>query len=318
MADEKHDAPRSIKPLAIGYLVWHCVSSLAILVILTFTTLAYAGVYSVQEDLPQTVTLMGWPISAWLFIVGSWIAMGLVLVAGVSFAVFALTAQNMPERFGRAIVLGRVMFCLCALDLVFCIIQGDPVSLVATIISASLTAALALEVRALSKAAAQSMPKKSFVAESIDEEPIREELLEGYVRSLFKATTGYCTIMLAWGVLRVVYGLSSLIALPLALGGREATFGLVSSLVIMAIGVYLILSGRSGKTALSGSGSLSRFLLMCKVGVIVSGGALALFVFLLLLGTAPTSGEVFCAVVDLALCFAGLFNGSRLCAELGA
>ena len=46
MADEQAVATRSLKPLGVGYLVWHCISKLAILVILMFTTLAYAGIYS--------------------------------------------------------------------------------------------------------------------------------------------------------------------------------------------------------------------------------------------------------------------------------
>lgn len=316
MADEQIGASRSLKPLGIGYLVWHCVSNLAILVILLFTTLAYAGIYSVQGNLPQQVSLMGFEFSAWIYIAASWVILALVLIAGISFAVCALTFRREQVRLGSAIVLGRVMFGLCVIELLISVVQGDAISLVSSVISCALTASLALEVRKASKDLGQAAPKRSFVAEAIDEEPLRLEKLSDEARASFKATSGYATIMLAWGVLRVLYGLATLLSLPVASGARFVAYGLVSALVIVGIGIYLISAGRFGKTALSGSGKLATFLGLCKFGVIVACAALVLFVVLLLGGFAPTSGEIFCAVVDLALCGAGLINGGRLQAAI--
>jgi len=175
-----------------------------------------------------------------------------------------------------------------------------------------LTGSLALEVRRASRGIDQGAPQKSFVAEAIDEEPVRLESLSDAARSRFRATSGYATIMLVWGALRVLYGIATLISLPLASGARFVMYGLASSLVIMCVGVYLIVAGRYGKTALSGSGKLDTFMGLCRIGVIVAGAALVLFVFLLLGGLAPAAGETFCAVVDLALCGAGLFSASKL------
>lgn len=312
MADEQAVATRSLKPLGVGYLVWHCISKLAILVILMFTTLAYAGIYSVQGQLPQTVSLMGFDVSAWLFIGGSWAILALVTLAGISFAVSALTFQREHVRLTRAIILGRIMFALCVIDLLTSVVQGDSVSIITGSVSLVLTGSLALEVRRASRGIDQDAPQKSFVAEAIDEEPVRLESLSDSARSRFRATSGYATIMLVWGALRVLYGIATLISLPLASGARFVMYGLASSLVIMCVGVYLIVAGRYGKTALSGSGKLDTFMGLCRIGVIVAGAALVLFVFLLLGGLAPTAGETFCAVVDLALCGAGLFSASKL------
>ena len=312
MADEQVVATRSLKPLGVGYLVWHCISKLAILVILMFTTLAYAGIYSVQGQLPQTVSLMGFDVSAWLFIGGSWAILALVTLAGISFAVSALTFQREHVRLTRAIILGRIMFALCVIDLLTSVVQGDSVSIITGSVSLVLTGSLALEVRRASRGIDQDAPQKSFVAEAIDEEPVRLESLSGAARSRFRATSGYATIMLVWGALRVLYGIATLISLPLASGARYVMYGFASSLVIMCVGVYLIVAGRYGKTALSGSGKLDTFMGLCRIGVIVAGAALVLFVFLLLGGLAPAAGETFCAVVDLALCGAGLFSASKL------
>lgn len=312
MADEQVVATRSLKPLGVGYLVWHCISKLAILVILMFTTLAYAGIYSVQGQLPQTVSLMGFDVSAWLFIGGSWAILALVTLAGISFAVSALTFQREHVRLTRAIILGRIMFALCVIDLLTSVVQGDSVSIITGSVSLVLTGSLALEVRRASRGIDQGAPQKSFVAEAIDEEPVRLESLSDAARSRFRATSGYATIMLVWGALRVLYGIATLISLPLASGARFAMYGLASSLLIMCVGFYLIVAGRYGKTALSGSGKLDTFMGLCRIGVIVAGAALVLFVFLLLGGLAPTAGETFCAVVDLALCGAGLFSASKL------
>lgn len=312
MTDEQAVATRSLKPLGVGYLVWHCISKLAILVILMFTTLAYAGIYSVQGQLPQTVSLMGFDVSAWLFIGGSWAILALVTLAGISFAVSALTFQREHVRLTRAIILGRIMFALCVIDLLTSVVQGDSVSIITGSVSLVLTGSLALEVRRSSRGIDQDAPQKSFVAEAIDEEPVRLESLSDTARSRFRATSGYATIMLVWGALRVLYGIATLISLPLASDARYVMYGLASSLVIMCVGVYLIVAGRYGKTALSGSGKLDTFMGLCRIGVIVAGAALVLFVFLLLGGLAPAAGETFCAVVDLALCGAGLFSASKL------
>lgn len=177
MADEQAVATRSLKPLGVGYLVWHCISKLAILVILMFTTLAYAGIYSVQGQLPQTVSLMGFDVSAWLFIGGSWAILALVTLAGISFAVSALTFQREHVRLTRAIILGRIMFALCVIDLLTSVVQGDSVSIITGSVSLVLTGSLALEVRRASRGIDQDAPQKSFVAEAIDEEPVRLESL---------------------------------------------------------------------------------------------------------------------------------------------
>lgn len=321
MENGQHRAAHSLKPLGIGYLVWHCVSSLAILVILLFTTLAYAGVYSVHGSLPEQVSLMGYKVSAWLYVIGSWVILVPVLLAGITFGVSALTFQREHSRLGRAVVLGRVMFALCVINLLASIVQGDAVSMVSSVISSALTSALALEVRKESAGdtkGAQDAPRKTFVAESIDEEPIRMGELSDDARACFRTTSGYATVMLAWGTLRILYGVATLFSLPVASGTTSAMYGLASAIVIIGVGAFLVVAGRFGKTALCGSGKLETFLRLCRVGVLVAAGALALFVVLLLAGLAPTAGEVFCAVADLALCGAGLLNGGRLAGAISS
>ena len=75
------------------------------------------------------------------------------------------------------------MFALCVIDLLTSVVQGDSVSIITGSVSLVLTGSLALEVRRASRGIDQGAPQKSFVAEAIDEEPVRLESLSDAARS---------------------------------------------------------------------------------------------------------------------------------------
>lgn len=311
MAQSQDKRPGTLRTLGIAYLVWACVSALAVIVILLFATLAYCGVYPVKGELSQTVTVLGVSVSVWVLLALSWLFVVTGSLAALGFGASCLVCEKRPSTLRPAIILGRVAFVLALIDLLFCVVQADGVSFVCSLISLVLTGALALEVRKVPDAG-EALPHRSFVVESAQNSQAREERLEGETRGLHASCSGYATIMLAWGGLRILYGLALLFSMPLGLAQDHSAFAIASSLVIVAVGAYLIATGRSGKRALDSDGRLAAFVRFCQLGVIVSGAACALFAVLMLNDIMPTSGEVFCAVVDLALCLGGFVNARKL------
>ena len=312
MAQAQDKQLHTTKVLGIAYLVWTGVSVLAMTVILLFTTLAYCGIYPVKGELSQTVSALGLNFSVWVFLVLSWVVLGLAGLACIAFGICALTCDAQPKRLRPAIILGRVACALCVVDLLVCVAQADGVTFVASVISLFLTAALALEVRKVARVSEERVPAQTFVAEAEQTAQSREEALEGEARSLHAACSGYASIMLVWGGLRILYGAALLFSLPLGLSQDGSGFAIASSLVIIVVGSYLITTGRAGKKAMSGSGTLPWFKKLCAVGLAVSGAACALFALLMLNDVMPTAGEIFCAIVDFVLCLGALVNTRKL------
>lgn len=311
MAKPQDSKLKTLHTLGVAYLVWTCVSALAVIVIMLFATLAYAGVYPVRGELSQTVSVLGVRVSVWVLLVLSWVVAVAGSLTAIGFGGSCLTCEKDPHRLRHAIILGRVAFVLALLDLLSSVVQTDGVSFVCSLISLVLTGALALEVRKV-PGGGEELPQRSFVAESAQNSQAREECLEGEARSLHASCSGYASIMLAWGGLRILYGLALLFSMPLGLAQDHSAFAIASSLVIVAVGAYLIATARSGKRALDSTGKLTTFVRLCQFGVIVSGAACALFAVLMLNDIMPTAGEVFCAIVDLALCLGGFVNARKL------
>ena len=147
MAQSQDKRPGTLRTLGIAYLVWTCVSALAVIVILLFTTLAYCGVYPVKGELSQTVTVLGVSVSVWVLLALSWLFVVMGSLAALGFGASCLACEKRPSTLRPAIILGRVAFVLALIDLLFCVVQADGVSFVCSLISLVLTGALALEVR---------------------------------------------------------------------------------------------------------------------------------------------------------------------------
>lgn len=402
-----------LRPLAVGYLVWHCVATVVLSAILMVTTLAYAGTLPVAGELPRMVALLGATVPAWAFVVASWVLLVLVAAAGVLFGVGALSARVRVERLGRTIVLGRVMFVLCLANLLLSLLTFSGVLVLASLVSVALTGMLALEVRRLEGSHAEArpgaggevvaaagdgavatvsdsaggpretpapaasptacsvsdagpdsshansaaedvagsdnrdeaaddeaagaetkpgsdgviaespagahpagnatlsrLPKRSFVVEAVETLPEHEGDFGEGGRQRFRELSGYATIMLAWGGLRVLTGLSSLVS-----SGQETIGGLPAfalALLVVGSGVYLVVVGRLGKRALCGGSSLGMFLGTAGTGFVVSAGLLVAYLLLVRAGHAPVMQDVFATVLDLGCYGAGCYHAWRL------
>lgn len=300
----------ALKPLSVGYLVWHVVVSSVVIALLARVTAAYAGALPVASELPGQVEVLGARVPAWVFIAGTWVVLVPVAVAGVLFAIWSLRALRAHGLIGRAVVLGRVMFALCCADLLLSFVQGNGLLLLVSCVSAALTGALALEVRKFEGACAAEgeaprSPRPSFVAQAAEGIPIREIETPAERRGTFRALSGYSTIMLAWGGLRILAGLTMVFAMRQ--GEGAVVSGLASGLLVMASGAYLVAVGRLGKRSLGGSSTQRTFLIAAVVGLVASLALLVLYVVWLVGGWALASQDVFSTCIDAALYACGTY-----------
>lgn len=313
-------AGTAMRPLSYGYLVWHCVTMTVLVALLARATLAYAGLLGVREVLAPVVEVFGAEVSVWALLAVGWVTTVLVTLAGLAFAVCVLVLPHRPALLGRSVVLGRVMFGLCLGNLVFAIVQGNPVVILAGAISSALTGLLALEVRKFERTCphgspegAATVPDPSFVVRAVEHVADHEADYGDEARPLFKSVSGYATIMLVWGSLRVLSGLAVLFSKGTLSDGTGGLVARVSvGVAVIASGAYLILVGRFGKMALVGGASLRTFLVMGVVGL---GFALCLLGVYLLWGTwgwSAATQDLFSAVLDVLLYGSGCVYGLRL------
>ena len=310
----------AMRPLSYGYLAWHCVTMTVLVALLARATLAYAGLLGSEGALAPVVEVFGAEVSVWALISLGWVMTVLVTLAGIAFALCVLVLPRHPTLLGRAVVLGRVMFGLCLGDLVFAIVQGNPVVILSAVISGALTGLLALEVRKFERTCSEhpsetvgSVPDPSFVVKAVEHAAEHETDFGDAARPLFKSVSGYATIMLVWGSLRVVSGLAVLFSRGTL---TEGAGGLVARIcvgaAVIASGAYLIMVGRFGKMALVGGANLRTFLVMSAVGL---GFAVCLLGVYLLWGTwgwSAATQDLFSAVLDVLLYGSGCIWGLRL------
>lgn len=315
---------RAMRPLAIGYLVWHCAFALMTVALLVSVSLAYAGVFSVATVLHPTAPILGFEVPVWALLVVAWVVVLLVTCAGIGFSLGALQVCRLPEALPRTILLGRTMFVLCLVDTVLSVVQGNAPLTLASVVSACLTGSLALEVRKVEAQLvrlgedAPATPRRSFVVDAVETIPALEHDSADAVRPFFRLLSGYATIMLAWGSLRILSGLSVLFSSRDASEGDMFVALVVAGALVIASGVYLIAVGRLGKRALCGGSSLQTFLIAGGVGLGVSVVLLGCYVVWLVQGWAPAVQDIFSAVLDVTLYAAGCFYGFRLRRELVA
>lgn len=303
-----------LRPLSIGYLVWHCVSMLVASALLGLLTAAYAGAFATAGELPQVVEVAGVATSVWLLVASGWVLVALVAVAGLMFGVGAYRLPSAPGALRRTVVLGRVMFVLCALDVLFAFVRGDGVLTVTSLASALLTGALALEVRSFGERSCDigSAPRASFVVDAVERVPAREaELAEEGQRRLFRATSGYATTMLVWGALRILAGVSVVFSVRDLSDASAPVASVALGLVIAAFGAYFVFVGRLGKRALVGGSSARSFLVASTVGLVASLGVLVVYALWSYGGWRPGVQEVFTSAIDAALFAAGCLYGRR-------
>lgn len=306
---------RSNRALAVGFLAWHGTSALVEDGLLLVTTLAYAGIVPTTSELSPTLTIYGLAIPAWLALAALWVGAAAVSVVGVLFGLGALLADRHPHNLGKTLVLGRVMFAVCVLNCLLGIVEANAVSIIASLVSLVLTGACDIDVRRVEAKhvcndECLKTPKRSFVINAVEEVPLREQELGAEARNTFRMLSGYATIMLAWGALRVLSGLSVVFSARAI--GEGLLVAVHTGLLVVACGVYLIVTGSFGKRALLGAVQLGTYRALCLVGAVVNAAILVGFGIWFVSGWQPAAQDLFAATLDLTFYAAGLTCANKL------
>ena len=322
MAPTPTPAPvRSNRALAVGFLAWHGTSALVEDGLLLAASLAYAGFVPTVGELSPTFTIFGLSIPAWLVLAALWVGAILVSVVGVLFGIGALMADRNPHNIGKTIVLGRIMFAVCLLNCLLGIIGANAVSIIGSLITLVLTGACDIDIRRVETRHVCNdehlkTPKRSFVIDTVENVPLRERELDEGARNTFRMLSGYSTIMLAWGGLRVLSGLSVVFSASTLGEGLLVAVG--AGLLVVACGVYLIVTGSFGKRALLGAVQLRTYCALCLVGAVVNVAILVGFALWFASGWQPAAQNLFAATLDLVFYAAGLACAAKLERQLEA
>lgn len=307
---------RGLFVLSVCYLVWHLVSSAVAIAIISYATLAYTGVVAVATELPGTVVVLGMQVSSLVLLACTWVTVALDALAGLAYGVCSLLVRGRGSLLGPSIILGRIMFVVCCASVVVSFATSSATSLFSSVISLALTGSLALSLRRFEDALAERGEShdtlaRTFMVDAADDVPAHEADLADEERPAFRLVSGYASIMLAWGALRILMGLSTLFAAPDAARPGAAISLVVLGVLIVVAGAYLIFVGRLGKRALVGGSTLRSLVVAALVGVAASASTLVLFVVWLVLGLTPDGLLVFSAAIDLLLYVGGLYYARR-------
>lgn len=300
------NAARGARRLGVAYLVWQCCSSLATIVLLARATLAYAGVLPVAGTLYPTTHVLGLEFPVWVLLALDWPVVVALAALGITFGLAACRAASDQANLGRTVLFGRCVLVLCAAELLLAFVQASAALLIGALASAALAVALTLEVRRCAPKTEHSSVRHSLAQDALDTIPAREPKLPEQVRPLFRLCSGYATVMLVWGALRVLMGLSLLFANPEQAGSAHL---LASGLIVIGSGVYLIVTGRLGKRALATDSRLRMFVVVGAVGLALSIVALVGWLIALHEGLGP---GVVSTTLDVVLYGVGCFYAHRL------
>ena len=305
-----------IRPLSCAYLVWLAISLLCVAVTLGYTTLAYAGLVSTASELYPTTQVLGFQISVWVLIVASWVIFAAVAFVG---SLFGIRAFNLPRNPGirdNATKCGRIVFSLSFVDLLFSVFQQNATSSISSIVSVGLSGFLLLEVARYSPSVedvATSSSKRSVSAiEAVSLEQALEETLSKDAKELYRLLRGYSTIMLVWGLLRLLSGVSQVFGRGYVTGDAESLRNAIAGADVCLVGIYLLVTGRYGKLALAGDRNLKTFSILSGVGLVISALTLIPVLLWWWQGGVLAAGDVFCVFADLALYAAGVFYARSL------
>lgn len=305
-----------IRPLSCAYLVWLSISLLCVAVTLGYTTLAYAGLVSTASELYPTTQVLGFQISVWVLLVASWVIFAAVAFVGSLFGIRAFKLPSNPGIRDSATKYGRIVFSLSFLDLLFSVFQQNATSSISSIVSVGLSGFLLLEVARFApntEEVATSSSKRSVSAiEAIGLEQELEESLSRDAKELYRLLRGYSTIMLIWGLLRLLSGVSQVFGRGYVAGDAESLRNAIAGADVCLVGIYLLVTGRYGKLALAGGRNLKTFSILSGVGLVISALTLIPVFLWWWQGRALAAGDVFCVVVDLALYAAGVFYARSL------
>lgn len=305
-----------IRPLSCAYLVWLVISLLCVAAILVYTTLAYAGLVSTASELYPTTQVLGFQVSVWVLIMASWVIFAAVAFVGSLFGIRAFKLPNNPGIRDSVTKCGRIVFSLSFVDLLFSIFQQNATRSISSIVSVGLSGFLLLEVARYApntkKVAASSSRHGVSAIEAIGLEQELEESLSKDAKELYRLLRGYSTIMLVWGLLRLLCGVSQVFGRGYVAGDTDSLRGVIAGADVCLIGIYLLVTGRYGKLALAGGRNLKTFSILSGVGLVISALTLIPVFLWWWQGGVLAAGDVFCVVADLALYTAGVFYARSL------
>lgn len=305
-----------IRPLSCAYLVWLTISLLCVAAILGYTTLAYAGLVSTASELYPTTQVLGFQVSVWVLIVASWVIFVAVAFVGSLFGIRAFKLPRNPDIRDSVTKCGRIVFSLSFLDLLFSVFQQNATSSISSVVSVGLSGFLLLEVTRYTPKTKQVADPSSrhgvSAIEAIGLEQELEESLSKDAKELYRLLRGYSTIMLVWGLLRLLCGVSQVFGRGYVTGDVDSLRNVIAGVDVCLIGIYLLVTGRYGKLALAGGRNLKTFSILSGVGLVISALTLIPVFIWWQQGGALAVGDVFCVVADLALYAAGVFYARSL------
>ncbi len=300
MGENKKGKRSFVMAFAIGYLVWHALDTIATVLTLGYVT--YALVANTGDALiPESVPVLGLTVPMLLMVCVAWVICAAVALAGFAFALGSLGALKVERT--RLVVLGRIMLCLCIVNVAFGFIQKNAVIVVSSVVAALLSAALLNEAE----------PKRGERPSEANEEPGWEPSADDHeALHLFRMCDGYALIMTVWGALRILNGMATIFGDGLSLGGDVAAQHLVSGTLACIAGAYLLAIGRFGKMSLRNVAKLKTFWMLSVVGMVLSVPGVISVVFWFFHGAGISRGDAFCSLLDFCLCAAGFFYAKKL------
>ncbi len=137
MGEKAGFKPSMLKPFAIGYLVWHILTSLITLALLGHVSVNF---FALANFRALTMPVLGFTVNVGLLVIAGWVIYVLLVLAGLA---FGLGAIGVWKGFSRhALAVGRVMLVLCVLNLVFGLVQANILTILSEGITILLTGAL--------------------------------------------------------------------------------------------------------------------------------------------------------------------------------
>lgn len=289
-----------VKVFAIGYLVWHVIDSAAMLLglgYLTYELVANAG----ETRLPATVPVLSFSVPTLVLIGIAWAICILVAIAGFAFALGSLGAVKVDRS--RLVILGRVMLCLCIIEVAFGFVQSNAVTVTSSVVAALLSSAL------LNEAEPKRAKKAGEEANADDWEPSKDDRESLH---LFRMCDGYALIMTVWGALRILSGMATIFGDGLSLADEAGIQRLVSGVAACVVGSYLLAIGRFGKMSLRNATKLKTFWRLSVAGMVLALPGAVSVGYWYLSGAGVSRGDLFCSLLDFCLCSAGFFYAKKL------
>lgn len=317
MAEKPKDRDRTFKALFVAYLIWHCVVSAALLLMISQFVGGALRIIDVPA-LQDVHVILGVSVPGWLLAVIFSVLALCVVVLGFLLAFMSKGALTDPTRAHTCLLVSRTIFVVCLCGLVYAMFQADAISFFVYCYSLVLTCLIMLSMGRLSERS-QNDEEENDVSEQR-----RPDRLEPKVRLDLTpdehACRGYTAVLRMWGFLKVLMAIVFVLPGDFSMLGQagpwfgsslfSSTFGM--GLILGVGGIYNIVCGLVGKRAIDRREDYTLFVRLSLLAAIVSGLVLVASVATFLLAHVDMSQELFAAVLDAALAAAVLFYARRI------